>query len=113
MVAVVVALVMTSVPVLPSFAMMADNTDIHAGHVFHDANAGKTPDVSVPDQAPCPQHDSCIGQCCAFCAQSFGAVSLFSPDQPQSQPLRISILTKLHPRLLATSPERPPRFLFT
>ncbi len=105
----VLALVMA--PVLPSFAMTLKAGDAHAVHVSHDGKHANTPDPAAPEQTPCTQHDSCNGQCCAFCAQCFGAVSMVLPDVSHAHPVQTPILTELHPRLLATSPDRPPRIL--
>jgi hypothetical protein len=99
-------------PALPSLAMAIKASDSHALHASHEGNHGNSSDTAATKQTPCTQHDSCNGQCCAFCAQCFSAVSLMLSDQTHSQPVQISNLTALHPRLLATSPDRPPRFLF-
>lgn len=98
-------------PVLPSLAMMIKAGDAHAVHITHDASHGNVSDTSTTKQTPCTQHDSCNGQCCDICAQCFGTVSMVLPDEARPHPVQTSNLTGLHPRLLATSPDRPPRIL--
>ncbi len=107
----VLALIVAWAPVLPSFAMTIEAGDAPAVHVSHAGNHADMSDHGAPKQTPCTQHDSCDGQCCAFCAQCFSAVSLMLLDQAHSHPVQISNLTGLHPRLVATSPDRPPRIL--
>ena len=97
-------------PVLPTFAMAIKAGASHAAHVSRDDAPAKL-DPAAPKQTPCTQHDSCNGQCCAFCAQCFSTVSPVSLDQAHAHPARTPVLAALHPRLLITSPERPPRFL--
>jgi hypothetical protein len=98
-------------PALPSLAMMIKAGDAHAVHVTHEGNHGNMSDSVTSKQTPCTQHDSCSGQCCSFCAQNFSTVSLPLLDQTHSHPVQTPVLAALHPRLLVTSPERPPRFL--
>jgi len=98
-------------PALPSLAMAIKAGDAYAVHVTHAGNHGYVSESATTQQAPCTQHDSCNGQCCSFCAQSFSAVSLPLLDQTYSHPVQTPVLAALHPRLLVTSPERPPRFL--
>lgn len=105
------ALVLAAAPALPAFAMTIKAGAAHAVHISHDGNHGNMSDHSAPKQSPCTQHDSCNGQCCAFCAQCFGAVSLLQLDQIRSHPVQTPVLAELHPRILVTSPDRPPRFL--
>ncbi|MCR4346216.1 MAG: hypothetical protein NUV55_03265 [Sulfuricaulis sp.] len=105
------AIALVWAPALPSFAMMIKAGDAHAVHATHDGNHGNVSDTATAKQTPCTQHDSCDGQCCAFCAQCFGAVSMILPDEAQPHPVQSSILSELHPRLLVTSPDRPPRIL--
>jgi len=102
---------LASAPALPAMAMMLKAGDAHAVHVTHEGGHGNVSDPAVTKQTPCTQHDSCDGQCCAFCAQCFSAVSVILLDQTHSHPVQTSILSGLHPRLLPTSPDRPPRFL--
>jgi hypothetical protein len=104
-------LVLAAAPVLPSFAMTIKAGDAEAAHVSHGSNHANMPDTGTPEPTPCTQHDSCSGQCCDFCAQCFGAVSVVLPEASHAHPVQTPILTELHPRLLATSPDRPPRFL--
>jgi hypothetical protein len=104
-------LALAAAPVLPSFAMTLKAGDAEAAHVSHSGDHANMPDTDTPKQTPCTQHDSCNGQCCDLCAQCFSAVSPVSLDQIHPHPVQTPILTELHPRLLATSPDRPPRFL--
>lgn len=105
------AVALVGAPVLPSLAMALKASDNHVLHASHEGHHGNASDSAATKQTPCTQHDSCNGQCCAFCAQCFSAVSLMFLDQTHSHPVQISFLTALHPRLLATSPDRPPRLL--
>jgi hypothetical protein len=105
----VVALVWA--PALPSLAMAIKASDTHAVHATHEGNHGNVSDSAAAKQTPCTQHDSCNGQCCDICAQCFGAVSMLLLDVAHSHPVQTPVLAALHPRLLVTSPERPPRFL--
>src|SRR3989344_3910891 len=97
-------------PVVPAFAFVAKSGEARAAHAFHD---GKTDisDHASHEQTSCAQHDSCAGQdrdCCAHC---FGLVSLVQSAYLHSHPVQTPILTELHPRILVTFPDRPPRFL--
>lgn len=103
------ALVVVWAPALPSFAMMIKAGDAHAAHATHDSNHGNVSGPATTKQTPCTQHDDCNGQCCDFCAQCFGAVSMVLPDDAPPHLAQTSILTEFHPRLLATSLDRPPR----
>lgn len=105
----VLALVMA--PVLPAFAMAIKAGDAHAAHVSHDGQQANLSDPTAEKQVPCTQHDSCNGQCCAFCAQCFNAVSPAALGYIQPHPIQTPVLTTLHPRIFVASPDRPPRFL--
>lgn len=98
-------------PALPSLAMTIKAGDAHAIHVTHDGNHGSVANSATTQQTPCTQHDSCSGHSCSFCAQSFSTVSLPLLDHTHFHPVQTPVLAALHPRLLVTSPERPPRFL--
>ncbi|MCR4302306.1 MAG: hypothetical protein NUV51_11900 [Sulfuricaulis sp.] len=110
-ISILLAVALAWAPALPSMAMMIKVGDAHAVHATHDGNHGNVSDPSTTKQTPCTQHDSCDGQCCDFCAQCFGAVSKVLPDDAHPHPVQISNLTELHPRLLVTTLERPPRIL--
>lgn len=105
------ALVLAWAPVLPVFAMMVKAGDVHAAHATHDGHHENVSGLATTKQSPCTQHDDCNGQCCDFCAQCFGAVSMVLPDDAPPHPVQTSILTEPHPRILAVSLERPPRIL--
>jgi hypothetical protein len=110
--ALVLAVVMAAAPLSPVFAVVAGSGEAHAVHVSH----GNDHQADGPAQADhhsttCTQHDSSAGHdrdCCAHC---FGLVSLVQAAYLHSHPVQTPILTELHPRLLATSPDRPPRIL--
>lgn len=97
-------------PALPALAMMIKAGAAHAVHVSHDGIHGDMSDHSAPKQSPCNQHDSCNGQCCAFCATCFNAVSIVTLLQTHFHPVQTPVLAVLHPHILVTSPDRPPRF---
>src|SRR3990167_2230648 len=108
--ALLLSLVLVLAPVAPAFAFVATSGDAHAAHAFHNGKADIS-DHASHEQTSCAQHDSCAGQdrdCCAHC---FGLVSLVQSAYLHSHPVQTPILTELHPRILVTFPDRPPRFL--
>ena len=104
------AIALVWAPALPSLAMTIYAGDAHTVHAGHDVNHENMSGPATTKQTSCTQHDSCNGQCCDFCAQCFGAVSMALPEEARPHPVQASILTELHPRLLATPHDRPPRF---
>jgi hypothetical protein len=105
------ALVLVWAPVLPAFAMMVKAGDVHAVHATHDGHHANMSNLATTKQAPCTQHDDCNGQCCDFCAQCFGGVSMVLSDGTRPHLVQTSILTEPHPRLLAAFLDRPPRII--
>ena len=104
------SLALVLAPVVPAFAFVAKSGDAHAAHAVHNGKADIS-DHASHEQTSCAQHDSCAGQdrdCCAHC---FGLVSLVQSAYLHSHPVQTPILTELHPRILVTFPDRPPRFL--
>lgn len=105
-------LAMASAPVLPAFGMAPAESDavstVHAGPV-HDVSPQAVDAGALPD---CDQHQNCHGRCCAFCAQCFTAVFFVQPDYVPSHPVQTPVVNRLHSFVLATLPDRPPRFFF-
>jgi hypothetical protein len=110
--ALVLAVVMAAAPLSPVFAVVAGSGEAHAVHVSHGNDHQADGPAQVDHHSTtCTQHDSSAGHdrdCCAHC---FGLVSLVQAAYLHSHPVQTPILTELHPRLLATSPDRPPRIL--
>lgn len=87
-------------PVLPAFAVISKAADAHAAHMEKGATS---------KQAPCEQHDSCKGQCCAACAQCFtAAVSMALIFKP-SFPIQVPARQRLHSFLMIAAHNRPPQ----
>ncbi len=96
-------------PVAPALAIAAKSGDVHAAHTFHDGEAAML-DHTVHHPSSCAPHDSSDDQCCGSCLQYSGTVSFTHSVYLPSHPVQIPVLSQLHPLVLVTLLDRPPRF---
>jgi hypothetical protein len=96
-------------PVLPAFVFVSHAGDAHSGHIFNDNGETSVVLHADPKQSPCSQHDFCNGQCCDSCVQCASATSFVYRDYLPLHPVQTSVLTQLHPLVVATTLDRPPR----